>query len=149
MKKKRKSPRRGKNKPVSYEAEVIGWLINVVNERSERGLRSDAAEQLIKGVLLRHATASDGYLSQIDREIRRSKKTPFEKVVIKAYENSRASVRASGRQFPTHDEICSEYCKITGGKWTDSIASQVRRAVTNLKLPVTGLRKPRKLKNTK
>ena len=93
--------------------------------------------------------AKSGTLSEIDQAIRRApKQTDFDNKVFDAYRIAQDSRETMKDSFPTHDEICSEYCKMIGAKeWPDSIASAVRRSVVQQGLPITRLRI--RAKNTK
>ena len=93
--------------------------------------------------------AKSGTLSEIDQAIRRApRQTDFDNKVFDAYCIAQDSRETMKDPFPTHDEICSEYCKMIGAKKrTDSIASAVRRSVVKQGLPITRLRI--RAKNTK
>jgi hypothetical protein len=93
--------------------------------------------------------AKSGTLSEIDQAIRRApKRTHFDNKVYDAYWIAQDSRETTKDPLPTHDEICSEYCKMIGAKTrTDSIASAVRRSVVKQGFFITRLRI--RAKNTK
>jgi len=149
MKKKRKSRKGCKNKPIGDEAKILAMQIHlarvfepgqVIEQMFEPG---EAPRQLIEKVLktrLWEFAVKGKPLSEIDRalaRLRREKKSEIDKFVWWAWLN------LMGRGRPTHDEICCEYCRITRKERTDSIASAVRRSVTKQRLEVTPV------KNTK
>jgi hypothetical protein len=92
--------------------------------------------------------AKSGTLSEIDQAIRREPKlTDFDRRVYEAYLIAQGPWETM-KDPPTHDEVCSEYCKMIGAKErTDSVASAVRRSVVEQGLPITRLRI--RAKNTK
>jgi hypothetical protein len=92
--------------------------------------------------------AKSSRLSEIDQAIRREPKlTDFDRRVNEAYWIAQGPWETM-KDLPTHDEVCSEYCKMIGAKErTDSVASAVRRSVVKQGLPITRLRI--RAKNTK
>src|SRR5262245_47592257 len=147
MKKKRKSRKGSKNKGVSDEAKLIAELIldadgirkRIVplnpDSKKEEILGSAAAleEKLIMPALLRLATAADGSLAEVDRAIKKLRKqtrpgspmTAFDKFVEDAYMNLRVPGECT---FPTEDELCYEYCRLSKKERTDSIKTMVSRS---------------------
>jgi hypothetical protein len=153
MKKKRKSRKGCKNKPTGDEAKILAMQIHLARfsepgEVIEQMLDGEFSRRVIERVLknrLWDFAVNGGLLSEIDRalaRLRRGKKSAIDKFVWRAWLN------LMGRGCPTHDEICYEYCRITGKERTDNIARQVRRSVTEQRLEIALVRQP-KLKDTK
>jgi hypothetical protein len=66
----------------------------------------------------------------------------LDKVVEKAYTNLRVPGECT---FPTEDELCWEYCRITGKDRTDSIKTAVSRSARKQRFIMYPLRRSKNL----